>query len=67
VFGQFKIADKCDKAMLSIATAAFQRQRYVAEKARIREHHPWEHAAQSLARLDVMESDLEAMKNKKAR
>ena len=67
VFGQFKIAGKCDKAMLPIAAAAFQRQRYVAEKARTREHHPWEYAAEYLARLDTMESDLDVMKNKKAR
>ncbi|MGI4832247.1 MAG: MolR family transcriptional regulator [Janthinobacterium lividum] len=65
VFGQFKIAGKCDKAMLPIA-AAFQRQRYIAEKARTRELRPWEHAAEYLARLEVMETDLQIMANKKA-
>jgi uncharacterized protein YfeS len=67
VFGQFKIAGKCDKAMLPIAAAAFKRQRYIAEKARTRESQPWEHATEYLTRLEVMELDLMAMANKKAR
>jgi uncharacterized protein YfeS len=67
VFGQFKITGQADKAMLQMATYAFQRQRYVAEKARTREIRPWEYANEFLARLDIMESDLAAMVNKKAR
>jgi uncharacterized protein YfeS len=67
VFGQFKIAGKCDKAMLPVAAAAFQRQRYIAEKARIRVPTPWKYANEYLARLEVMEADLAAMVNKKAR
>jgi uncharacterized protein YfeS len=67
VFGQFKIVGKCDKAMLPVVAAAFKRQRYIAEKARTREQHPWEHAVEYLARLDTMEADLAEMTNKKAR
>ena len=67
VFGQFKIAGKCDEAMLPVAAAAFKRQRYIAEKAQTLEQHPWEHALEYLARLDIMETDLASMANKKAR
>lgn len=66
-FGQFKIAGQADKAILRMATDAFRRQRYIAEKAGKRESHPWEYAEQFLARLDIMETDLAAMANKKAR
>ena len=66
VFGQFKIAGRGDKAMLPVAAAAFKRQRFMAEKARNREQHPWEHAAEYIARLDIMEADLALMANKKA-
>ena len=67
VFGQFKIAGKCDKAMLPVATAAFKRQRYIAKKAAMREYNPWEYATEYMIRLDIMESDLTTMTNKKAR
>lgn len=66
-FGQFKIAGQADKAILRMATDAFRRQRFEAEKAGKRESHPWEYAEQFLARLDIMEADLAAMANKKAR
>ena len=66
-FGQFKIAGQADKAILQMAADAFLRQRYEAEKAGKRETHPWEYAEQCLARLDIMETDLAAMANKKAR
>ena len=50
-----------------MAADAFRWQRYEAEKADKRESHPWEYAEQFLARLDIMEADLAAMTNKKAR
>ena len=67
VFGQFKIAGECDKAMLPIAAAAFWRQRYRAKKAQARELDPGEQAAEYLARLEILEADLQAMVTKKAR
>jgi uncharacterized protein YfeS len=66
-FGQFKIAGQADRAMLQMAADAFRRQRYEAEKAAKRENNPWEYAEQYLARLAIMEADLAAMANKKAR
>ena len=66
-FGQFKIAGQADKAILQMATDAFRRQRYDAEKAGKCKNHPWDYAEQFLARLDIMEADLAAMANKKAR
>ncbi|WP_035559741.1 hypothetical protein [Hymenobacter sp. IS2118] len=66
-FGQFKIAGQADKIIVQMAADAFRRQRYEAEKAGKRENHPWEFAAEFLARLDIMEADLAAMANKKAR
>lgn len=66
-FGQFKIAGQADEAILQMAVNAFRRQRHEAEKAGKRESHPWEYAEQFLARLDIMETDLAAMANKKAR
>ena len=66
-FGQFKIAGQADKAMLRMAADAFRRQRHEANKAAKRKSHPWEYAEQFLSRLDIMEADLAAMANKKAR
>lgn len=66
-FGQFKIAGRADKTVLQIAANAFRRQRYKAEKAGKRRDHPWEFADEFLSRLDIMEADLAAMANKKAR
>ncbi|MBH8556972.1 hypothetical protein [Hymenobacter negativus] len=66
-FGQFKIAGQADKAILRMATDAFRRQRHEAEKATKRENNPWEYAEEFLTRLDIMEADLAAMANKKAR
>ncbi|MDO7883752.1 hypothetical protein [Hymenobacter cheonanensis] len=66
-FGQFKIAGKADKAIISLAAHAFQRQRYLAEKAKIHPTNPWNLADEYLARLSIMECSLDAMVNKKAR
>jgi uncharacterized protein YfeS len=66
-FGQFKIAGKSDKAMASVAEAAFFRQRHVAERARVRRPEPWDYAEEYLAKLRIMKSDLITMTNKKAR
>ena len=67
VFGQFKIAGKADKAMLSMAEAAFRRQRYIAEKAQKRQLNPWEHAAEYFSKIEILKADLATMANKKAR
>ncbi|MCB2376908.1 hypothetical protein LGH70_04905 [Hymenobacter sp. BT635] len=65
IFGQYKIAGKADKAMLALAIHAFRRQRFIAEKAQIRNIDPWEYAAEYLSRLEIMEADLAAMATKK--
>ena len=64
-FGQYKIAGKADKAIVSFAAEAFQRQLYLAEKAGAREINPWDLAAEYIERLNDMQSALTAMTIKK--
>jgi uncharacterized protein YfeS len=66
-FGQYKIAGKADKVMIRLAADAFQRQRYLATRAKTRVVSPWNLADEYLDRLDIMEYSLAAMANKKAR
>jgi uncharacterized protein YfeS len=60
-FGQYKIAGKGDKTMSKMATEAFQRQRYLTEKAQVTQESPWDLATEYLERLGIMEADLARM------
>ena len=64
-FGQFKIACKADKAIIGLAANAFQRQHYLAEKAKSHAINPWNLAGEYLERLDAMENALASMNKKR--
>jgi uncharacterized protein YfeS len=66
-FGQYKISGTADEQTLAMANLALLRQQYFAEKAGQKEQNPWPYSAQYLQRLSIMEADLAAMANKKAR
>ena len=63
-FGQFKIAGKVDKAIIGLVANAFQRQRYLTEKAKLHAVNSWNLADEYLERLGAMENAL-ALMNKK--
>lgn len=66
IFGQYKIAGKADMEMHKMAANTFARQRYMTKLANSRDS-PWDLADEYLLRLTIMEADLAAMANKKAR
>lgn len=63
-FGQIKIAGKADKAIIGLVANAFQRQRYLAEKAKTHLTNPWNLADEYLERLSAMEHALASMNKK---
>jgi uncharacterized protein YfeS len=66
ILGQYKIAGSADKAMHKMVVDAFMRQRYMTALANTPDD-PWEEAALYLSQMEIMEADLAAMANKKAR
>jgi uncharacterized protein YfeS len=64
-FGQVKISGKVDKAIVSLAANAFQRQRYLSGKAKLHATNPWNLADEYLERLSAMEQSLALMNEKR--